>query len=108
MLRENLVAAALNALALHSGVRLHHWRAANHEVDLLYGDPRAPLAFEVASSLNHPRSGIAALLRNHAEFRARCYLVAPQAPVAHADAETPGTLPLDTLLLAIYAQRTAS
>lgn len=107
MLRENLVAASLNALALHSGVRLHHWRAANHEVDLLYGDPRAPLAFEVASSLNHPRSGIAALLRNHAEFRGRCYLVAPQAPVAHADAETPGTLPLDTLLLAIYAQRIA-
>ena len=73
-------------------------------MDLLYGDPRAPLAFEVASSLNHPRSGFHALTRSHAEFRGRCYLVAPQAPVAHPDAETPGTLPLDTLQLAIHAQ----
>ena len=107
MLRENLVAASLHALALRCGVRLHHWRANNHEVDLLYGDPRAPLAFEVASSLTHPRSGLAALTRSHAEFRGRCYLVAPQAPVVHPDAATPGTLPLDTLLLAIYAQGNA-
>ena len=107
MLRENLAAASLNALALRRGVRLHHWRVDNHEVDLLYGDPQAPLAFEVASSLNHPRSGFHALARSHAEFRSRCYLVAPQAPVAHPEPETPGTLPLDTLLLAVYAQANA-
>ena len=104
MLHENLAAASLNALALESGVRLHHWRTGNHEVDLLYGDPRAPLAFEIASSLNHPRAGLAALVRSHAEFRGRCYLVAPQAPVAHATADAVGSLPLDTLLLAVYAQ----
>lgn len=104
VLQENLVAAALHGLALEAGVRLHHWRVGNDEVDLVLADHRAPLAFEVASSLDHPRQGLAALARCHPEFRGRCYLVAPQAPVRHPTADQAGTLPLDFLLLAVYQQ----
>ena len=104
LLQENLVAAALHDLALQSGARLHHWRVDNDEVDLVLADHRGPLAFEIASSLNHPRRGLAALMRSHPEFRGGCYLVAPQAPVLPPTAEEAGTLPLDTLLLAIHGQ----
>ena len=67
-------------------------------------DHRAPLAFEVASSLDHPHQGLAALARRHPEFHGRCYLVAPQAPVRQPTADEAGTLPLDFLLLAIHRQ----
>ena len=105
-LLENLVAATVNALAAHAGVRLHHWRDGNHEVDLIYDDPHQPLAFEIASSPNHSFSGLAALIQGHPRFRGHSYLVAPQAAVIHPaeDRRGIGMLPLDTFLLAVGAQ----
>ncbi len=105
-LLENLAAASLYTLAVHIGVRLHHWRDGNHEVDLIYDDPRAPLAFEIASSPNHSRRGLSALIERYPSFRGNSYLVSPQNAVFHAHkAESGiGSLPLDTFLLAVGAQ----
>ena len=105
-LLENLVAASVNALAVHAGVRLHHWRDGNNEVDLIYDDPRQPLAFEIASSPNHSRRGLEALIERHYRFHGHSYLVAPQAAVIHPGDDTRGIgmLPLDTFLLAVGAQ----
>ncbi len=104
LLIENLVAASLQGHALRSGIRLHHWRDGNNEVDLIYAHPTQPLAFEIASSPNHSRSGLRQLIRRHHRFRGGCYLVAPQAPIIHPDATGIGTLPLDILLLAVGTQ----
>ena len=100
-LLENLVAATLRSLALHAGVRLHHWREGGREVDLVFDHPEQPLAFEVGSSPDHSRAGLQALVERHPRFRHRCYLVAPQAAVVHpgTTASGVGTLPLDLLLL---------
>lgn len=105
-LLENLVAATANTLARHAGMRLHHWRDGNSEVDLIYDDPHQPLAFEIASSPNHSLSGLAALIQGHPRFRGHSYLVAPQAAVIHprGDSRGIGMLPLDTFLLAVGAQ----
>ncbi len=103
LLLENLAAAALQTLAIQSGVRLHHWRYGNHEVDLILNHPTRPLAFEIASSPNHRRSGLRALIERHKRFSGGCYLVAPQAAVIHPDRSGIGTLPLDTFLLAVGA-----
>lgn len=105
-LLENLVAASLRGLAAHSGVRLHHWREGNKEVDLIYDDPRDPLAFEIASSPRHSRAGLEALIDRHRQFRGSSYLVAPNAPVVAARSSDRGigTLPLDALLIAVGAQ----
>ena len=105
-LLENLVAAAVNTLAAHAGVRLHHWRDGNHEVDLIYDDPGQPLAFEIASSPSHSLRGLQALIQRHPHFRGHSYLVAPQATVIHPRDDTRGIgmLPLDTFLLAVGAQ----
>ena len=99
-LLENLVAASLYALAQRTGVRLFHWRDGDHEVDLVFDHPDRPLAFEIASSPNHKRSGLHALIRRHPRFKGGCYLVAPQVPVIHPDDSGIGTLSLDLLLLA--------
>ena len=106
LLLENLVASSVNTLATHAGVRLHHWRDGDKEVDLIYDDPRRPLAFEIASSPSHSRNGIAALIERHPRFGGHSYLVAPQASVIHPDREASGigTLPLETFLLAVGAQ----
>ena len=105
-LLENLVAASVNALAVHAGVRLHHWRDGNSEVDLIYDDPRQPLAFEIASSPSHSLRGLEALIERHYRFHGHSYLVAPQAAVIHPadDNRGIGMLPLDTFLLAVGAQ----
>ena len=105
-LLENLVAASVNALAVHAGVRLHHWRDGNNEVDLIYDDPRQPLAFEIASSPSHSLHGLEALVKHHRRFHGHSYLVAPQAAVIHPDEGSTGIgmLPLDTFLLAVGAQ----
>lgn len=102
-LLENLVAASLRALAQRTGVRLFHWRDGDHEVDLVFDHPDRPLAFEIASSSNHNRSGLHALIRRYPRFKGGCYLVTPQVPVFHPDDSGVGTLPLDFLLLAAGA-----
>ena len=109
-LLENLVAATLRSLALHAGVRLHHWRDGKHEVDLVFDHPDQPLAFEIGSSPDHPRSGIRALVERHPRFEGRCYVVAPQVAVAHPEstASGVGTLPLDLFLQVVGAQAEAA
>ena len=106
MLLENLVAASMRSLAAHSGVRLHHWREGKSEVDLIYDDPRNPLAFEIASSPRHDRSGLTALIERHRRFHGNSYLVAPNATVIPAQTSDSGigTLPVDALLIAVGAQ----
>lgn len=106
MLLENLVAATLHSLSLHSGVRLHHWRDGNREIDLVFDHPDKPIAFEIASSLAHSRTGAQAFVDRHPRFVGRCYLVAPQAPVMHPEdtGSGIGTLPLDLFLLVVGAQ----
>ena len=76
------------------------------EVDLIYDDPRQPLAFEIASSDSHSQRGLSALIERHPRFRGHSYLVAPQASVIHPDPAGSGIgmLPLDTFLLAVGAQ----
>ena len=101
---ENLAAASLHTLSVHAGLRLHHWRDGNREVDLILGDPRQPLAFEIGTSIHHSRSGLLALMERYEHFRGHSYLVSPQAVVRHPDATGMGTLPLDTFLLAVGTQ----
>jgi predicted AAA+ superfamily ATPase len=109
-LLENLVAATLRSLALHSGVRLHHWRDGKYEVDLIFDHPDQPLAFEIASSPDHTRSGLVTLVERHPRFKGRSYVVAPQVTVTHPDstANGVGTLPLDLFLLVVGAQAEAA
>jgi hypothetical protein len=106
LLLENLVVSELHKLALHTGVRLYHWRERDSEVDVIYDHPSDPLAFEIASSSGHTREGLRNLARRHERFRGKCYLVAPQVPVRHPDRseDDVGTLPLETFLLAVGAQ----
>ena len=106
LLLENLAATAMHTLAVHAGIRLHHWRDGGREVDLVFDDPRQPLAFEIGSSASHSRAGLTALIKRHERFRGHSYLVAPQAAVQHAaGSETGiGSLPLDTFLIAVGAQ----
>ena len=106
LLLENLVAASVRVLALHAGVRLHHWRDGSLEVDLIYDDPRQPVAFEIASSPNHHRKGLTALLDRFDQLRGHSYLVAPHAAVLPAGSSTSGigTLPLDVFLRVVGQQ----
>lgn len=110
VLLENLVAATLRSLALHTGIRLYHWRDGKHEVDLVFDHPDHPLAFEIGLSPDHPRAGIMALHERHPRFRGRCYVVAPQAGVTQPDATASGvgTLPLDLFLQVVGAQAEAA
>ena len=108
LLMENLAASSLQTLAVQTGVRLYHWRDGKHEVDLIFNYPTRPLAFEIASSPDHNRSSLHALIARHERFRSNCYLVAPQAAVIHPDRSGIGTLPLDTLILAVGAHTRAS
>lgn len=109
-LLENLVAATVRSLALHAGVRLHHWREGRNEVDLIFDHPDQPLAFEIASSPDHTRSGLLALGERHPRFKGRSYVVAPQVAVAHpsSTANGVGTLPLDLFLLVVGVQAEAA
>ena len=108
VLLENLAVSSVHALAVHSGIRPHHWREGRHEVDLIFDDPRQRLAFEIGSSIGHSRAGLRALLERHPRLRGHSYLVTPQASVVHADTTDSGigTLPLDTFLMAVGAQAT--
>ena len=92
---ENLVAASVHTLSVHTGIRLHHWRDGNREVDLIFGDPSQPLAFEIGASIRHSRSGLAALIErheHHEHFRGHSYLVTPRATIHHPPAaRSPGS-----------------
>jgi predicted AAA+ superfamily ATPase len=101
LLYENAPASHLHALAQQAQVRAYHWRDGKTEVDLIYDDPHAPLAFEVASSASHHTTGLVALAERHKRFRGRTYLIYPDAPATKPTGDTPGRLPLDVLLCAI-------
>jgi predicted AAA+ superfamily ATPase len=105
-LLENLVAASLHTLALHAGLRVHHWREGQDEVDLVLDHPTDPLAFEVGSSARHSTGGLVAFQQRYPRFAGRCYLVAPDAPVRQPTAASHGvgSLPLDRFLVAVGRQ----
>lgn len=110
LLIENLVAASLHSLAVHSGVRLFHWRDGKHEVDLVFDHPEAPLAFEVGMSADHSRKGLIKLVEHYPRFAGRAYLISPRATVV-APGEHPsgtGTVPLDMFLVAVGRQAEAA
>ncbi|MGI8632682.1 MAG: hypothetical protein ACR2NA_09085 [Solirubrobacterales bacterium] len=68
------------------GVRLFHWRDGRREVDLVYNDPAASAAFEIASSDRHDRSGLHALADRFPRLASERWLVAPNAaPVLPED-----------------------
>jgi uncharacterized protein len=106
MLLENLVASTLHSLSQQSGIRLFHWHDGRDEVDLIYDHPEMPMAFEVASSSDHHRRGLTALMEHHEKFRGRCYVVAPAASLIHPSDSGSGigTIPLDLFLVAAGRQ----
>ncbi|MYD87004.1 MAG: ATP-binding protein [Acidobacteria bacterium] len=106
LLYENLVAGHLHALARQTQVRLYHWREGNHEVDLIYDHPEQPLAFEIASSVRHPVTGLQRFMERFPRFKGRCYVVSPEplGMLPGAAANHVGRLPLDLLLLAASRQ----
>ena len=75
-------------------------------MDLVYDDPRQPLALEVASSPGHSRKGLKALIDRYPRFAGHSYLVAPQATTISAERTDSGIgmLPTDTFLSAVGAQ----
>ncbi len=105
-LLENLAASSLHTLSLNEGKRLHYWRHKQSEVDLVYGHGDDCLAFEIASSPSHHRSGLLALVNQHRRFRGHAYLVAPGCGVRHAASDDSGigTLPYETFLRCVGAQ----
>ena len=110
VLLENMAAGHLHALSQHSQVRLYHWRDGDKEVDLVYDHPTNPVAFEIASSPNHSRAGLAALIERHNRFRGRAYLVAPAARFEAASRASSGigSLGLDHFLVAVGSQAAAA
>lgn len=110
LLLENTVAAHLHSLGQQTGVRVHHWREGNDEVDLIYNHPTRPIAFEIGSSPGHARRGVHSFLRKHPQFHGWTYLVWPGAPVRLAEAapDGVGTIPIDLLLLAAGQQASRS
>ena len=70
-------------------------------MDLILDGPDRPLAFELASSADHHRSGLQALAHRHGEFDGGMYLVAPNAGVTAPERNPSGigTLPLDLFLV---------
>ena len=104
---ENLAASHLHSLGRQEGIRVFYWRDRNREVDLVYDDPRQPMAFEVALSRKHGRSGLRSFMEQHPRFRGHCYLVVAHQPIALSPQESPdgiGELPLDLFLLAVGSQ----
>ncbi len=104
---ENLAASHLHALGRQEGIRVFHWRHRNREVDLIYDDPRQPVAFEIALSRRHSRAGLRAFMEQHPRFRGHCYLVVAHQPIALPPQDSPdgiGEVPLDLFLLAVGRQ----
>jgi predicted AAA+ superfamily ATPase len=104
VLMENLVASHLNTLAQQAGIRLFHWRHKQFEVDLVFDHPERPLAFEVASSVDHSRHGLLALQERYPKFRGACYVICPNAVPRLPQEMSAGILPLDLFLLSVGSQ----
>ncbi len=104
---ENLAASHLHALGRQERVRVFYWRHRNREVDLIYDDPRQPVAFEIALSRRHSRAGLLSFMEQHPRFRGHCYLVVAHDPISLSPRETTdgiGELPLDLFLLVVGRQ----
>jgi predicted AAA+ superfamily ATPase len=106
LLTENMAAAHLHALGQLAQVRVYHWRYQNDEVDLIFDHPEYPMAFEIASSARHSRTGMRRFLAEHPRFHGRCYIVAPEIAMTNAASSSDGigTVPLDLYLIAVSAQ----
>ena len=105
---ETLAASHLYALGRQESVRVFHWRRKNRwEIDLIYDDPRQPLAFEVSLSRDHGREGLRVFLEQNPRFKNHCYLVVAHSPISLSPRESPdgiGEIPLDLFLLAVGRQ----
>ena len=103
---ENLVAATLRTVALHTGTRLHFWRDKGKEVDFVLDQPGAELALEIGSSTSHSRAALMAFSERYRRFRGGCWLVTPDSPYLPPE-ETKsgvGTMSLEHFLIAASAQ----
>ncbi len=106
-LRENTAAAHLHALALQSGARLFHWRDGESEVDLVYADPAGPIAFEIASGVNHSRKGLRSIQESFPQLANRCFLVSANSityAMPSPERDGIGNIPLEAFLLLVGAQ----
>lgn len=106
VLLENAAAAHLHGLAQQAGVRLYHWRDEPFEVDLVYDDPRSPLALEITTSGNHSTKGLLEFGRRFPAFARGLYLVSAESglfDLVPPTPERPGRIPLDLLLIASSA-----
>ena len=104
---KNLAASHLHALGRQERVRVFYWRHRNRQVDLIYDDPRQPVAFEIALSRRRSRAGLVSFMEQHPRFRGHCYLVVAHDPISLPPGETVdgiGELPLDLFLLAVGRQ----
>jgi len=101
LLLENLIAGHLHAMTRQGVGQLHHWRDGDAEVDLVLEERGRLIAFEIASSSRHHRSGLRALRSRFERRMSGAYLVAPgQPPIAATRSDDGiGTLPLDLLVL---------
>lgn len=107
MLVENAAAAHLYCMSLQEGYRTFHWRHGRYEVDLVYGHPTDPVAFEITTGASHHLKGLAELQERYPRFRKRCYLVSARSNASiHPEDSNDGVgrIPFDTFLLAVSAQ----
>jgi len=104
LLIENLAASHLRSLAYQESVRLYHWRQKDREVDLVYDHPDEPLAFELGSSPDHHVKGLHVFQERFPKFKGKCYVVTPDSPSTMPSEDRPGSLPLDTFLVAVGHQ----
>ena len=105
--QENLVATHLHSLGKQAGIRIHHYRHKQYEVDFIYDDPKYPLAFEVEHSAKHSYKGLKDFLKQNKRFFGFCYYVAPGINFISAknSEEGIGRIPLNHLLMAIGVQQ---
>jgi predicted AAA+ superfamily ATPase len=109
-LAETQAAAHLHGLSLRTGVRVFHWRDGRREVDLVYDDPRAPVAIEIASSGRHSRSGLQAIAERFPRLAGDRWIVAPNVtPTLPEDSgDDVGLCPLELFLVVASAQAEAA
>jgi len=111
LLVENAAAAHLYTLSLQNGVRIFHWRDSTQaEVDLIYDDTSAPIAFEITTLRDHDLSGLRALMQKYPRFKGRCFLVSSHSNSSHharmpsGSADGVGRISFDAFLMAVSAQ----